>query len=62
MNKQALTSNLNSAIDKYKRDFKILQRNHSYCPEETQSAINSLGSITLEALEHFKTAILNNID
>lgn len=62
MDKNSLSSGLDAAISQYKKDFESLQKNHAYCSEEVQSAVNALGSITLEALQNFKAVIIQNCD
>nr|DAJ71114.1 MAG TPA: hypothetical protein [Caudoviricetes sp.]DAL76020.1 MAG TPA: hypothetical protein [Caudoviricetes sp.] len=60
MDKKALSNDLDKTLSKFNNQFEQLQ-NRGYS-EDVQCAINELGTITQEALNGFKKAILSNLD
>ena len=60
MDKKALSNDLDKTLSKFNNQFEQLQ-NRGYS-EDVQCAINELGTITQEAINGFKKAILSNLD
>lgn len=58
MNKVLLNLDLDKAIKKYEKQFESMQ-SRGY-EEELQGVVNELGLMTLNALNDFKNAILEN--